>query len=163
MNEIIYRPIGVIHSPFKGIEGTPIQPTGAKGVKGTIEMDPAYAVGLEDLEGFSHLIVLYHFHLSKGFNLRVLPFLDTHYRGVFATRAPNRPNPIGLSVVKLVRIKGPVLTIENVDLVDGTPLLDIKPYVPEFNAAKAVKIGWLSKKIKKTDRIKADGRFNKQE
>ena len=99
--KIEYRPIGVIHSPFTELEGMPIQPAGASGTQGTVELFPDYLEGLKDLEGFSYIILLYHFHRSKGFDLQVVPFLDRKPRGLFATRAPRRPNPIGFSVVKM--------------------------------------------------------------
>jgi tRNA-Thr(GGU) m(6)t(6)A37 methyltransferase TsaA len=105
MEQITYRPIGIIHSLFKEISGTPIQQAGAKGVKATIDLDPACADGLKDLEGFSHIILLYHFHLVKDVRLQLKPFLDDELRGVFSTRAPVRPNPIGTSIVRLVRIE----------------------------------------------------------
>lgn len=159
MRSILYKPIGIIHSPFTDIKGMPIQPSGARGIAGNIEIFPEYAKGLKDLEGFSHIILLYHFHLSEGYSLTVKPFMDEHPRGVFATRAPKRPNPIGISVVRLVRIEDTIIHIENVDIVDGTPLLDIKPYVPEFDVQKIEKIGWLSKKIKKVHEVKADEMF----
>jgi tRNA-Thr(GGU) m(6)t(6)A37 methyltransferase TsaA len=159
MGKITYNPIGVIHSPFKDIKGMPIQPTGAKGVQGTVEINPEYVNGLQDLKGFSHIILIYHFHLSKGYSLKVKPFMDENLRGVFATRAPKRPNPIGISVVRLVRVEGNILRIENIDIVDGTPLLDIKPYVPEFDIAEERRIGWLSEKAKKVHKVKADERF----
>jgi tRNA-Thr(GGU) m(6)t(6)A37 methyltransferase TsaA len=159
MKKISYQPIGIIHSPFKDIKDMPIQSSGAKGDKGTIELHPAYAEGLKDLEGFSHIILLYHFHLSKGCSLRVKPFLDKAMHGVFATRAPRRPNPIGLSVVKLLGIEGRTLHIEEVDIVDGTPLLDMKPYVPEFDVKRAKRIGWLSKTVGRVYEAKADERF----
>jgi len=159
MGKITYNPIGIIHSPFKDIKGMPIQPAGAKGIAGTIEIKPEYVNGLQDIEGFSHIILIYHFHLSKGFSLKVKPFLDENLRGVFATRAPRRPNSIGISVVKLVRVEDTILHIEDIDIVDGTPLLDIKPYVPEFEAWEGVQTGWLSKKIKKVHEVKADERF----
>ena len=159
MEEIIYRPIGIIRSPYKETEGTPIQTTGAKGVEGTVEVLPEYVEGLRDLEGFSHIILIYHFHLSKGYSLMVKPFLDDIPRGVFATRAPKRPNAIGFSVVKLVKVEGATLYIEDVDIVDSTPLLDIKPYVPEFDAKEAERIGWLSGKAEKAAKTDADERF----
>jgi len=159
MKEIIYKSIGTIHSPFKNIKGMPIQSAGAKCVKGTIELYPRYAAGLKDLEGFSCIILLYHFHLSKSYSLTVKPFLDKAMHGVFATRAPRRPNPIGLSVVKLLGIEGRTLHIEEVDIVDGTPLLDIKPYVPEFDVKRAKRIGWLSKTVGRVYVTKADDRF----
>ncbi len=141
MKKIVYQPIGTTHSPFQTIQGMPIQPAGAKGVQGTVEINPEYVDGLQDLEGFSHIILIYHFHLAKGYSLKVKPFMDENLRGVFATRAPRRPNRIGISVVKLVRVEGTILHIEDIDIVDGTPLLDIKPYVPEFDIAEEEKIG----------------------
>ena len=159
MKKIVYEPIGIIHSPFKDIKGMPIQPTGAKGIAGTIEIYPEFAEGLKDLEGFSHMILIYHFHLSEGYSLTVKPFLDEHSRGVFATRAPKRPNPIGISVVRLKNITGNILNIEDVDIIDCTPLLDIKPYVPEFDVQEIEKIGWLSQKAEKVHKFKSDERF----
>ena len=159
MKEIKYKQIGVIHSPFKSVEGTPIQPTGAKGISGTIEIESDYSDGLKDIEGFSHIILLYHFHLSKDYSLKVKPFLDDNLHGVFSTKAPRRPNPIGMSVVKLVSVDDCVLHIEDVDIVDGTPLLDIKPYVPQFDAREAERLGWLDKKADKASEVRADRRF----
>jgi len=156
---IEYKPIGIIHTPFKSLEGMPIQPAGAKGVEGTVEIFPEYENGLKDLEGFSHIILLYHFHQSKGFNLHVVPFMNSQLRGVFSTRAPKRPNPIGLSVVKLRKVKGLTLHIENVDILDGTPLLDIKPYVPEFDETTSVKTGWLENTRNTVSERKSDKRF----
>ncbi len=159
MQEIRYNSIGVIHSPFRDIEGVPIQSAGAQGIKGTVEIAPEYAQGIEGIEGFSHVILVYHFHLSKGFSLYVKPFLDSTEHGVFATRAPRRPNPIGISVVRLLRLSGTTLYIEDVDIVDGTPLLDLKPYVPQFDVRKAGKIGWLQERVEDVKRKKADDRF----
>ena len=159
MKKIVYQPIGTINSPFQNIQGMPIQPAGAKGIAGTIEIKPEYVDGLQDLEGFSHIILIYHFHLAKGYSLKVKPFMDENLRGVFATRAPRRPNHIGISVVKLVRVEGTILHIEDIDIVDGTPLLDIKPYIPEFDVHGVDRIGWLSKKADKVKRAKADERF----
>lgn len=161
METIQYRPIGVIHSPFDKPEGTPIQPAGARGVAGTVEVFPGYAEGLKDVEGFSHIVLVYHFHLAKKSSLAVKPYLDSHPRGVFATRSPSRPNPIGISVVRLVRIEGPVLHIQDIDIVDGTPLLDIKPYVPEFDVNEPVRIGWLEGLIDRAPAAKDDGRFER--
>ena len=159
MNEIRYKPIGIIHSPFKQPHGTPIQPAGAQDIEGTVEIASEYVEGLKDIEGFSHIILIYHFHLSKGYFLAVKPYMDDQSRGVFATRAPSRPNPIGISIVRLVRVDENMLHIKGVDIVDGTPLLDIKPYVPEFDTLKAEKIGWLDKTVNKLSRAKDDGRF----
>jgi len=137
------KPIGIIHTPFKKREGMPIQPAAAAGVKATVEVLEEYRDGLQDLDGFSHVILLFHLHRSEGFNLQVVPFLDTVKRGLFATRAPRRPNPIGLSIVQLDRIENGVLHVRNVDMLDGTPLLDIKPWVGEFDQREDVRTGWL--------------------
>lgn len=159
MDQIVYVPIGTIRSPFKTVEGTPIQPVGAKGVRGQIELRDEFVEGLRDLEGFSHIILIYHFHLSKGFEPAVKPFLGGERRGLFATRAPKRPNPIGISVVKLIGINGRNITIEDVDVLDGTPLLDIKPYIPQFDPGDAAKIGWLSGRVQDVEKLRADDRF----
>lgn len=159
MQEIRYRPIGVIHSPFKQTKGMPIQPAGAQGVAGTVEVIPEYADGLKDLDGFSHIFLLYHFHLSQGYSLTVKPYLDDSLRGVFATRAPRRPNAIGISVVRLVEIEGCTLHIEDLDIVDSTPLLDIKPYVSEFDSREVERIGWLAGKAEKVAEVGSDERF----
>ncbi len=157
--EIKYHPIGTIHSPFKDIAGMPIQPSGASGVRGTVEVRPELAAGLKDLEGFSHIILLYHFHQVREARLEVVPFMDVEVRGVFSTRAPKRPNPLGLSVVRLVGITGNILEIENVDVLDGTPLLDIKPYVPEFDQPTEVRVGWLERAKGRVRRQRSDERF----
>ena len=159
MKAIRYKSIGVIHTPFKDIKGMPIQPMGARGIQGIVQIEPEYVQGVQDLEGFSHLILIYHFHLSEGYSLQVKPFMDDVLHGVFATRAPKRPNPIGISIVKLIKVEGGTLHIEDVDIVDGTPLLDIKPYVPEFDSQKAERIGWLSKNVEKVHETRSDERF----
>jgi tRNA-Thr(GGU) m(6)t(6)A37 methyltransferase TsaA len=156
---IIYKPIGAIHSPFKEPRDAPIQSACARDVEGTVEIFPQYSEGLADLEGFSHIILIYHFHLSKGHSLRVKPYLNNELRGVFATRAPARPNSIGISIVRLVKVEGRKLHIRDVDILDGTPLLDIKPYVPEFDSRSTEKIGWLSGKIDELPETRDDGRF----
>jgi tRNA-Thr(GGU) m(6)t(6)A37 methyltransferase TsaA len=153
------KPIGIIHTPFTDLAGMPIQPAGAAGVKGTVELFEEYRAGLKDVDGFSHVVLLYVFHRSRGFELQVVPFMDTEPRGLFATRAPKRPNPIGLSVVQLDRIENGVLHVQNVDMLDGTPLLDIKPYVPEFDSHARVRTGWLEHARKTVNRRKADDRF----
>jgi tRNA-Thr(GGU) m(6)t(6)A37 methyltransferase TsaA len=156
---IAMKPIGIIHTPFLELEGMPIQPAGAVGVKGTIEVFEEFRAGLKDLEGFSHIILLYVFHVSKGFNLEVIPFLDNVSRGVFATRAPKRPNPIGISLVRLDAIENGILYVKDVDILDGTPLLDIKPYVPEFDNRQGVRTGWLEHAGDRISRQKSDDRF----
>ena len=154
-----FTPIGIIHTPFVKLEDMPIQPSGAASIKGTVEVFADYRPGLKDLDGFSHIILLYHFHLSHSFNLQVVPFLDTEPHGIFATRAPKRPNPIGLSIVKLDRVEDGVLHIQNVDVIDGTPLLDIKPYAPVFDAQVDVRTGWLEQSGNAVTNKKSDERF----
>jgi len=159
MSPITFTPIGIIHSPWTDLAGMPIQPAGARGVRGHIDILDEYAAGLSDLDGFSHLILLYHFHRAGGCRLRVVPFLDTVERGLFATRAPRRPNPIGLSVVALAGISGCRIDIAHVDILDGTPLLDIKPYVPEFDAEETVRVGWIEKARGGAAKTRSDERF----
>lgn len=159
MAEIRLRPIGIIHSPFTGPKGTPIQSAAGRDVRATVEVFPEYAEGLRDLEGFSHLILLYHCHRARQYNLTVFPFMDSVPRGVFATRAPSRPNPIGLSVVRLVSREGNMLTIQEVDILDGTPLLDIKPYIEDADVRQDTRKGWLESKIKGMHSTRDDARF----
>ena len=141
------RPIGIIHSPFQAKEKTPIQPVKSNKI-GQVEVFEKFAPGLQDILGFSHIMLIYRFHKAKRYNLLVKPFLDDRYRGVFATRYPARPNQIGISVVQLLRQENNVLFVKGIDVLDGTPLLDIKPYVPDFDAAKKARIGWLENKRK---------------
>ena len=162
MHEIKYTPIGLIHSPFKEPKGVAIQGMAAGGEEGIVEVFSQYTEGLTDLEGFSHIILIYHFHLSRKFSLEVKPYLDDQLRGLFSTRAPARPNPIGISVVQLNKVDGTKLFICNLDIVDKTPLLDIKPYVPKFDEREVKKIGWLEKHIHKLHKTKDDNRFGKQ-
>ncbi|MBN1337390.1 MAG: tRNA (N6-threonylcarbamoyladenosine(37)-N6)-methyltransferase TrmO [Deltaproteobacteria bacterium] len=159
MNEIVYRPIGVIRTPYTGAGGMPIQPRGAVGVRGHVEVLPEYVEGLRDLEGFSHIYLLYHLHASRGVALRVVPFLDDVSRGVFATRAPRRPNALGQSVVRLREVRGCVLHVENVDMLDGTPLLDIKPYAPVFDHWAVEATGWLGERGFGAEAMRSDERF----
>ena len=161
MKPIVYNPIGIIRTPFKAPEGTPIQPPGGATREGIVEVFPEFRAGLEDLEGFSHLILLYHCHLSGDFSLKVKPFLDDAEHGVFATRAPSRPNPIGLSVVHLIEVADGRLTIREVDIIDGAPLLDIKPYVPKFDVRPGARTGWLEARSDKTESTRDDGRFSR--
>jgi len=157
--KIELTPIGIIHSPFRNPAGSPIQPTGAKRVNGSIQIFEEYRTGLRDLEGFSHIYLLYHFHRSTGYNLSVVPFMDTRPRGLFATRAPKRPNPIGLSIVRLDKVEDGRLYIQNVDVLDGTPLLDIKPFAPQFDAQQEVRAGWLEQITSNVAEAKSDERF----
>lgn len=135
-------PVGLIHSPHREAKGTPIQPGGAKDVEGTVEVFQEFAEGLRDLEGFERVWLLYWFDRTRKAGLEVIPYLDTQPRGVFSTRAPSRPNPIGLSSVRLLAVEGRVLRVMGLDILDGTPLLDIKPYVPDFDAFTVGRVGW---------------------
>jgi tRNA-Thr(GGU) m(6)t(6)A37 methyltransferase TsaA len=138
-----FQPIGLIHSPFTHRDQTPIQPYRSSAV-GQVELLPEYEEGLQELDSFSHIILLYRFHQADpGFELSVTPFLDDEPKGVFATRYPRRPNSIGLSVVRLVRREGRILQVDGIDVLDGTPLLDVKPYVPPFDAFPEATLGWL--------------------
>lgn len=159
---IFFRPIGVVRTPFKTPEGTPIQPPGGADAEGTVVLFPEYAPGLADLDGFSHLILLYHCHKCgpPPAGLKVTPFLDQTERGLFATRAPSRPNPVGLSIVRLTAVERNRLRIREVDIVDGTPLIDIKPYVPKFDRREDVRTGWLETRAAATESAADDGRFS---
>lgn len=141
------RPIGVVRSPFRVHIGTPRQPRRGEAAsaanEGTIELREDLQNALQDVAGFSHLWVLFWFHVSRGWNLQVVPPRDRHKRGLFATRAPHRPNPIGLSLVRLLSVRGRVLRIAELDLLDGTPVLDLKPYVPYTDCVDDVRLGWL--------------------
>ena len=141
MMDYTMHPIGIIHSPFTDKDETPIQ-SSRSDVVGEVEVFPQYQTGLQDLDGFSHIILLYVWHEAQGYDLLVKPFLDDQLRGLFATRYPGRPNQIGLSVVRLRAIRGNKLEIEGVDALDNTPLLDIKPYVPDFDVQNDVRTGW---------------------
>lgn len=139
----------------------PVQPSAARGVGGRVQLDPAFEAGLRDIDGFTHLWLLYWLHCAPAAQLSVVPFLDVQPRGIFATRAPPRPNPIGLSLVRLVSREGAVLFIEDVDILDETPLLDIKPYVPAFDGAVDARAGWFEGKLKRLEGARADGRFSR--
>jgi tRNA-Thr(GGU) m(6)t(6)A37 methyltransferase TsaA len=160
MDVVFYTPIGVVRSPFTTLEGMPLHTVAARGVTGTVEIAPAYQGGLKDLEEFSHLILITHLHRMDGFALEVTPYLDDQSHGVFATRAPRRPNPIGLSVVRLIAVQeDAILLIEDVDLLDGTPLMDLKPYVPAFDAYATERVGWYASRLDRLDSTRADHRF----
>ncbi|MHC4199032.1 MAG: tRNA (N6-threonylcarbamoyladenosine(37)-N6)-methyltransferase TrmO [Planctomycetota bacterium] len=154
MSEWRFNPIGVIRSPFDEPSNTPIQPVFAAGACGCVEVLQEYAEGLQDLEGFSHIYLVYVFHRVKGARLRVKPFLQDVEHGVFATRAPCRPSPVGLSIVRLVRREGAVLHVQDIDVVDGTPLLDIKPFVPRFDAREDASSGWLEEVDDRTAEVR---------
>lgn len=152
-----FEPIGVIETPFREPAGTPIQPSRSEGAQGRVHVDPRFQAGLKDLEGFERIWLIYCFHRAPAASLLVTPFLDTRQRGVFATRAPARPSPIGISAVRLLAIREGVLEVADVDVIDGTPLLDIKPYVPEFDCHPKSRAGWFDESDSR--RCVADERF----
>jgi tRNA-Thr(GGU) m(6)t(6)A37 methyltransferase TsaA len=155
---IVFNPVGIIHAPYPHTEGTPIQPVFSKGQQCRVEIFPKYRAGLADLEGFSPIHLIYFMHRVEGSALTCTPFLDTREHGIFATRAPRRPNPIGFSVVELLGIDGGMLTVGGVDTIDGTPLLDIKPYVPDFDVRQQLRTGWYENAGNKQQTV-ADERF----
>jgi tRNA-Thr(GGU) m(6)t(6)A37 methyltransferase TsaA len=158
---ITLRPIGILHTPFRIPKGMPIQPRGARGALGKVEVFPEYTEGLKDIEGFSHLLLLYHFDRSRPPSLFAKAFLDNEIHGIFATRAPQRPNPIGISVVRLDSVIDNILEVRDMDMLDGTPLLDVKPYVPAFDSPGGgdIRIGWLTKAIPAMEFTYSDERF----
>jgi tRNA-Thr(GGU) m(6)t(6)A37 methyltransferase TsaA len=156
--KFFFHEIGIIRSPHKVPSETPIQPVYSKGIKGSVILQAEYTAGIMDLERFSHIFLIYYFHKSKAMKLILKPYLEDNEHGVFATRAPHRPNPIGFSVVKLRSIEKNILQIEDVDILDGTPLLDIKPYVKRFDSRKNVRSGWQEGVTE--DEAKARGRRN---
>jgi tRNA-Thr(GGU) m(6)t(6)A37 methyltransferase TsaA len=153
---VAYEPIGVVRSPFHERPGMPLQSVAAAEVHGRVEIEPAYAPGLRDLDGFSHLHLICHLHRSVPGNLEVIAYLDDVLRGVFATRSPGHPNPIGLSVVRLHAVEGATLHVSGIDLLDGTPVLDIKPYVPAFDSFAAERTGWLEQAARRVHEVRAD-------
>ena len=157
--DITYHPIGVIRSPFADLRQMPIQPSGEASAPGSAEVFPQFTEGLNDLAGFSHVILIYHLHGAHKADLTVTPFLGSEPHGIFATRALTRPNPIGLSIVRLLKIEGNILHLANLDILDGTPLLDIKPYVPDFDAPSEARVGWLERARGRVKSAKSDDRF----
>lgn len=153
------KPIGVIHSPFNDLKNMPIQPNGAKGIFSIIEIYESYIEGLSDLKGFSHIYLVYVLHKSKKEKLRVVPFMDNIERGIFSTRSPMRPNHIGLSIVKLIDINNNLLKVEAADVLDGTPLLDIKPYFKHVDCISDATTGWLKLSKDEIEKQRSDGRF----
>ncbi len=153
------KPIGTIKTPFKSIEDMPIQPKGAKDVEGIIILDEELSEGLKDLDGFSHIYLIYSFHEVKREELIVTPFMDTQKRGVFSTRSPLRPNHIGLSIVKLKSVQDNKVYVDGIDVLDGTPLLDIKPFIEKFDGVKDSKSGWLKASAEDVINKRSDKRF----
>ncbi|MCD4740863.1 MAG: tRNA (N6-threonylcarbamoyladenosine(37)-N6)-methyltransferase TrmO [Desulfobacteraceae bacterium] len=155
----VIEQIGTIHSPHSNIKDMPIQPKGATGVEGYALVNEEYVNGLQDLEGFSHIYLLYSFHEAERTELIVTPFMDTQTRGVFSTRSPLRPNHIGLSIVRLKGVQGNKVIVEGVDILDGTPLLDIKPYIEKFDGVKESSSGWMQASGDEVSKRRSDNRF----
>lgn len=153
------EPIGTIHTPYTSLEQMPIQPKGAADVIGTLVIHALYKEGLKDLDGFSHVYILYHFHKATRSELLVTPFMDTEVRGVFATRSPLRPSHIGMSVTQIISVEDNIVTLKGIDVLDETPLLDIKPYIPQFDAVTNVKTGWMKKNDAEVAEASSDSRF----
>jgi tRNA-Thr(GGU) m(6)t(6)A37 methyltransferase TsaA len=140
--KIVFQLIGIIRTPHTDPSQTPIQPVFAKGIRGTVEIFSDYVDGLQDLEGFSHVYLFYYFDRAEQVKMKVRPFLQDKEHGVFATRSPQRPNPLGMSLVRLIGINGNILEVEDIDILDGTPLLDIKPYISRFDSRDPARSGW---------------------
>ena len=157
--KITYSPIGYFRTQYTDIKGMPIQPIGADTVEGIIEVLPEFQNGLQDLEGFSHVFVLYHLPQIEGYDLLVKPFLDTKRHGIFATRSPKRPNPLGLSVMRLKGVSGSSVFLEGIDVLDQTPVIDIKPYVADFDRCDADRFGWFEGKSEHAVHHRSDERF----
>jgi tRNA-Thr(GGU) m(6)t(6)A37 methyltransferase TsaA len=155
---VSYRPIGIVHSPFKENVGIPRQAVGASNIKGTIEIFEEFSEGLKDLDGFSHIVVIFHLHMVKAPSLKAHPPWNGREHGVFATRSPYRPNPIGVSVVCLESIDKNILHISGIDMADGSPVLDIKPHIPDLNPTEDVRIGWLTDKVEGMNKSKSGDR-----
>jgi tRNA-Thr(GGU) m(6)t(6)A37 methyltransferase TsaA len=158
--DVTYHAIGSVRSPFVQAAGMPIQSSRAQGAQGSLELEPEYWAGLEDLAGFSHLLLVSHLHRAGPAVLQVVPFLDTRQRGIFATRAPARPNPIAISVLRILRVEPGRVLVAELDLLDGTPILDIKPYVPEFDARGDARSGWYAEAARRNEDVVADDRFS---
>lgn len=158
---MLIHPIGIIHTPFHSLEDMPIQPGGAGDTIGTVVVNEQYIEGLADLQGFSHIYLFYVFHMAKRTALTVIPFMDISPRGVFATRSPLRPNHIGLSIVRLTAVTGNILTIHGIDVLDGTPLLDIKPYITAFDAVSHSLSGWMKASPEDVSKKRSDDRFSR--
>lgn len=159
MKTISMKALGTIYTPFEKLEDMPIQPKGAAEIIGTIELEEQYTEGLADLLGFSHIYLLYEFHMAQRTSLTVIPFMDTTPRGVFATRSPLRPNHIGISIVKLIGVEKNIVTVQGIDILNGSPLLDIKPYIAAFDAVQQSQSGWMKGSEDEVAEKRSDQRF----
>ncbi len=162
IEKVVFQPIGVILTPFTGPEGTPISSIAGCGVKGTVEIFPEFAEGLKDIDGFSHLVLIYYMDRVNKQGLTGIPFMDDKPHGVFAMRSPLRPNHIGISIVRLITVRENILDIEDLDILNNTPLLDIKPYIPEMDSRTECRTGWYVGNIHKMKTTRDDGRYSGQ-
>ncbi len=143
MDKVIYSPIGLVHTPYDCPKGIKVKKLSKRDTIGKVELFSEYVEGLCDISGFSHIILICHLHLIEGFKLKTIPYMDKVLRGIFSTRSPSRPNSIGLSTVELLDVSDNYLIVRGVDLVDRTPLLDIKPFVTKVDWVKEPSLGWL--------------------
>ena len=153
------QPIGIIHTPFTDLANMPIQPGGASDIEGQVIIHEEFVEGLRDLDGFSHIYLIYRFHKATRTELTVVPFMDTVSRGIYATRSPLRPNHIGISIVNLVSVKGNIVSVRGVDVLDGTPLLDIKPFITAFDQVSNSRDGWMTASSADVAEKRSDDRF----
>jgi tRNA-Thr(GGU) m(6)t(6)A37 methyltransferase TsaA len=156
---VIYTPIGVVRSPYAALDGMPLQTVAAEEVEAAVELDARVHAALRDLDGFSHLWLITHLHRVDGWTPEVVPFLDSQPRGVLATRSPRHPNPIGLSLVELLAVEPGRVRIRGIDLLDGTPVLDLKPFVPLFDAREDVRTGWFGAAAERVHAVRSDARY----
>ena len=159
MHRLTLQLIGIIRSPFEDQANMPIQPVGASDTEGEVLVDQEFQDGLEGLEAFSHIYLIYYFHQTKRTELKVVPYMDTQPKGVFATRSPLRPAHVGISIVRLLAVEGTRLKIRGVDVLDGTPLIDIKPYIPHFDYQDGASSGWMKSPRSDVEARKSDNRF----
>lgn len=160
-DKIIFKPIGIIHSPHKELAKIPIQPVFCKGIEGRVILKEEYFDGLKDLDGFSHIFLFYFFHKSNKTSILIKPYLEDKEHGIFATRAPHRPNKLGMSLVRLNGIKDNILYVSDIDILDGTPLIDIKPYVKRFDSRENVRSGWQENVDDRVASVRGLRKFNK--
>ncbi|MBT4285847.1 MAG: tRNA (N6-threonylcarbamoyladenosine(37)-N6)-methyltransferase TrmO [Deltaproteobacteria bacterium] len=156
---ITFTPIGTVHSPHKDLKNMPIQPKGAKGIEGHVLINESFVEGLSDLDGFSHVYLIYHFHAATRVEMKVIPFMDKVERGIFSTRSTLRPNHIGLSIMELLEVEGNKVLLKGMDILDGTPVLDIKPYIANFDKVEKSQSGWMQASPEDVKNKRSDNRY----
>jgi len=158
-DEFVIKPIGIVHSPFTSVDGMPIQSAAAMEEKARVEVFEEFAAGLRDIESFEYLVLITRFHVGNSENLNVIPFMDVKTHGVFSTRSPARPNRLGMTIVKLEKVSGRFLEILGNDMLDQTPVIDIKPYVPALDSKETEKIGWYKDRLFTLPTARSDSRM----